>query len=163
MAKLVIRTAYDGVRVADDDVFFPPDAVGAKQSFKAECDINNIVKSFDPRTGEFSHMSLKAPIFGDVSGLDFREMMELMTEAQSQFNGLPAEVRARFGNDPHEFVAFCQDPGNVDELLALGLAVEAGVVEPVKVVVEPAPSVGTLPAKPVVAVESAQPAVVTKP
>jgi phage internal scaffolding protein len=143
--KPAIRTAYDGVRVADDDVFFPADAVGAKQSFRAECDVNNIVKSFNPRTGEFSHMALKAPIFGDTTGMDFREMMELMVEAQASFEQLPAETRARFGNDPQTFVSFCQEPGNVPELLALGLAVEGQVVQPVRVVVEPSPSVGTMP------------------
>ena len=145
MALPKIRTAYDGVRVDTDDVFFPADAVGAKQSFKAECDINNIVKSFNPRTGEFSHMALTAPIFGDVTDLDFRQMMEMITNAQAEFNQLPAEVRARFGNDPHEFVSFCQDPGNLPELEKLGLAVKEGAVAPIRVVVEPPPSVGTMP------------------
>lgn len=106
--------------------------------------MNNIVKSFNPRTGEFSHMALKAPIFGDTTGMDFREMMELMVEAQASFDQLPADVRARFSNDPHDFVAFCQDPANVPELEKLGLAVKADVVAPVRVVVEGPPSVGTL-------------------
>lgn len=157
MTKVVIRTAYDGV-VVDAGLFFPKDAVGAKQSFKEECDINNIVKSFSPLTGEFSHMNLKAPIFGDATGMGFREMMEAVAEAQSSFEQLPAELRARFDNDPREFVEFCSDPRNKGELVELGLAVKgeevAAVTPP-----EPVPAVGTALAKPALGSGSAEPAV----
>lgn len=148
MAQPVIRTAYDGVRVDSDDVFFPKDAVGAKQSFKAECDINNIVKSFSPQTGEFSHMNLRAPVFRDVTGMDFRSMMEAVADARSSFEQLPAELRAQFDNDPRRFVEFV-DQASKEELAELGLAVSADEVSAVKPP-EGAPSVGSIPAKPVV-------------
>lgn len=160
MAKPVIRTAYDGVRVGDDDLFFPADAVGAKQSFKAECDINNIVKSFDPRTGEFSHMSLKAPIFVDTSSMTFAEMMQAMVDARQSFEQLPAAVRAEFDNDPRNFVEYCSDPANWPELEASGLFVKEGVVAAVVAPKEGAPKGGTPVAEPVV--ESAEPAVGAK-
>lgn len=138
-----------------DDLFFPADAVGAKQSFKAECDVNNIVRHFQ-QTGEFAHLALSSPSFGDVTGLEFGEMMDFVAKAQASFDALPAELRRRFSNDPQEFVEFVQDPANSDELVRLGLAKvpEVGggqAVVPVEVkgapsvVAEGPPSVGTLP------------------
>ena len=94
---------------------------GAKQSDKDSCDVNRIVAQFS-RTGEFSHLNLRTPVFGDVTGLEFREMLDFIGHAQEQFDGLPAGVRKRFGNDAREFVDFCSDPGNIEELASMGLA-----------------------------------------
>ena len=38
---------------------------------------------------------------------------------------MPADVRARFNNDPALFVDFCSDEANLDEMRKLGLAVPA--------------------------------------
>jgi len=121
------RTAYSPpLEVA---LFTPKDAVGAKQSFKDECNINNIVKRYS-LTGEFTHLALSTPQFGDVTGLRFQEMMDYLNEAEAAFADLPAEVRRRFGNDPREFVEFASDRANVDELLKMGLAVHDKAVVP---------------------------------
>lgn len=94
-----------------------------QQQFKDECDINNIMKSYQ-ETGTISHLNPKAHIFGDFSDVkDFRESMELITYAQSQFDQLPAKVRSRFNNDPAELVEFCNHSSNLEEAISLGLAI----------------------------------------
>lgn len=135
------------------DLFFPKDAKGAKQSFKDECDINRIVKSFNPDTGLFSHMSLRSPRYGDVSGVDFRSMMDFIADANEAFEALPAVLRARFANSAESFVEFCSDPANAGPLKEMGLELlQDGQVSAIKEpVVEGPPSVGTLLAVPVVA------------
>ena len=93
-----------------------------QQQFKDECDINNIMKSYQ-ETGTISHLNPKAHLFGDFSDIkDFRESMELITYAQQEFDQLPAKVRSRFNNDPAELVEFCNHASNLEEAISLGLA-----------------------------------------
>jgi phage internal scaffolding protein len=139
------RTAYSSP-YRGDDVFFPEDAVGAQQSFAAECDVNQIIKRFSV-SGEFTHLNLRSPIFGDVRGLDFQGMLDYIAHAESAFMDLPADVRKRFDNNPRDFVEFCSDPKNVDEMVKLGLVVkeEDKVVLPVVgSKTESAPAVGSV-------------------
>lgn len=77
-----------------------------RQEFKDECDINTIVRRFGV-TGQLPTMS-RIPQNADFSdALDFREAMNAMVEARESFDVLPSRVRARFHNDPAEFVDFC--------------------------------------------------------
>lgn len=97
-----------------------------KQSFKEECDINNIVKRFE-LTGVIDHLNQKARegVYTDLPDpLDFQGALELVREAQDAFNSLPADIRARFQNDPEAFLSFTSDPSNQDEMIKLGLAVD---------------------------------------
>lgn len=105
-----------------------------KQAFKKECDINFIVSQYE-RTGEFPYVNPAEAEFGDVTGLEFRTMVDTVNAAQAAFAALPAEVRSRFGNDPREFVDFCSDKNNADELVRLGLAARASVEDPLDKVV----------------------------
>lgn len=93
-----------------------------KQSFKDECDINNIVKKaaqngfMPPPDGNQQ--------YGDFSDPnDYRAAMDLVMDAQRQFEEQPSHVRARFGNDPANFLQFCSDPSNAEEMVKLGLAI----------------------------------------
>lgn len=93
----------------------------ALQSQAEDADINVIVKRFGV-TGQLPQ-SLKLPVFSDFEGIfDFRTAMDCVRAAEAAFMAVPAEVRKRFGNDPQEFVAFCSDEKNHDELVKLGLA-----------------------------------------
>lgn len=105
-----------------------------KQAFKKECDINFIVSQYE-RTGEFPYVDPRQESFGDVTGLEFREMMDTVNAAKAAFQALPAEVRRRFGDDPREFVDFVSDEANKDELVRLGLAVKPSVEDPLDKVV----------------------------
>ena len=92
-----------------------------KQAFKDECNINNIVGQF-MRTGQTAHVNSTPPQYGFHTGLDFRESLELITDAQSQFDSLPAKIRARFANDPAQYLDFATDSANLPEMREMGLA-----------------------------------------
>jgi len=92
----------------------------AQQQFREECDINTIMERFG-RTGEII-APIRMPQYGDFDGVnDYHSAMNAIVEAQSAFDQLPAKTRARFGNDPAEFLEFCFNEENRDEAIRLGL------------------------------------------
>lgn len=96
-----------------------------KQSFKAESDVNNIMKRYI-KTGILVDPSLigtsRKPMYGDFSGGDdFRSVQDRLVKARSVFSFLPASVRAEFGNDPAVMLDFVARPENGERALALGL------------------------------------------
>lgn len=105
---------------------FVKEASMTKQSFKEECDINNIIRQFSA-TGIVTHINEKAAQ-GDYvdlpDPLDYQESLNIVIAAQASFDGLPSSVRNRFGNDPTQFLAFLADPANQDEAIRLGLATD---------------------------------------
>jgi phage internal scaffolding protein len=91
-----------------------------QQSFRDECDINNILRQFNV-TGQLPVGSVQ-PQYGDFSGItDYQSALNAVMAAQDSFLALPAKVRARFDNDPALFVEFASDEANKDERKALGL------------------------------------------
>ena len=114
--KVKIRGPYDLKRVktvCDSETL-------TKQSMRDETDINRIVQQYS-RTGLLSHLMSLEPTYADVSGNDFMESMLLVRQAQEAFDELPAELRARFSNDPAMFLDFVGDPRNDEEAVRLGL------------------------------------------
>jgi phage internal scaffolding protein len=110
------------------------DPTMAQQQFREECDINTIMERFG-RTGELI-APVRMPQYGDFDGVnDYHSAMNAIVEAQSAFDSLPAKVRARFGNDPAEFLDFVYNEENREEAIRLGL-VEA-VIQPQAAVSEP--------------------------
>lgn len=95
-----------------------------KQEFKAECDINNIIKAYQV-TGIISHMNTKAQegAFIDLPDpIDFQESLAIVANAQMAFAALPSSIRNQFENDPERFLAYVQDPANKEQLITWGLA-----------------------------------------
>lgn len=73
------------------------------QSFKDQCDINNIVRRH--AAGEITtHINQKTPQYVDVTPLDFREAMSLVAQVRQEFDGLPATERSDYGNDPENYL-----------------------------------------------------------
>jgi len=92
-----------------------------KQSFKDECNINNIVAKY-MRTGQCTHLNSHKPRYIDCVGVaDYQDALAIVAAAQREFDALPAKVRARFANDPCAMVAFVDDPKNLDDAVKLGL------------------------------------------
>lgn len=108
----------------------------AKQAFKAECDINTIVKRHQ-RKGIVTHLNPDEPGYGFAPSLDLKQAMDTVIDAQRAFDALPSEIRRRFSNDAVEFVEFAENPENREELRKLGLLEEKAVAEPVEPPVEP--------------------------
>lgn len=101
----------------------------AKQSFAEEVDINTIVRRFN-LTGKMPD-DVRAPVYQDFQGIfDFHSAMNAVAGAGESFDQLPAEMRARFQNDPALFVDFCLNDKNRDELISMGLVVAPKPSEP---------------------------------
>lgn len=144
MAKSApFRSAYDGGsrQCSDGSSLHHFSRSLTHQSFLEECDINRIVRQVDV-SGLAADPGRPAPRYFDASSvLPFQDALNQVIAAQDAFDALPAKVRARFGNDPAQFVDFLQDPDNVDEAVKLGLAEPRPVPEPVVPPAEPpAPS-----------------------
>lgn len=116
MSKLLIRKPYD--RVERVQRSFPEDEGRTQQSFKEQCDVNNILKRF--QNGIVPEM--RPAEYGDfLDAPDFHSAQNSVIEAREAFEALPARLRKRFGNDPAEFLSFMDDPENVPEMRAMGL------------------------------------------
>lgn len=110
------------------------------QSMAEDADINVIVKRFG-LTGRLPE-DPRVPTYGDFTGISsYRDALEVVMAADSAFMEFPADVRARFGNDPQLLMDFVGDDTNVDEARKLGLLKPTAEVPApllVKVVPDPA-------------------------
>lgn len=117
-----------------------------KQSFAEEADINTIVRRFG-LTGQLPE-NVRMPTYEDFTGVtDFKSAMDALALARESFEEMPAHVRERFDNDPHQFVEFCSDEKNRDEAVKLGLVPAKKLEE----VAQAAQAAGSTPAVPPVA------------
>jgi len=91
-----------------------------KQEFKEQCDIRTIIKKF-MTTGELPS-SNRPPLYADVSQIpDYHTALSKIRAADSFFNSLPAELRAKFNNDPGELLKWASDPMNQKAQRDMGL------------------------------------------
>lgn len=91
-----------------------------KQSFKDECNINKIMDKFQ-RTGALNHYAKHAPDYGDATHTELADAMNIVANAETMFEELPASLRKKFENDPEKFLEFVQDEKNAEEMIKLGL------------------------------------------
>lgn len=111
----------------------------AQQHFKEECDINTILRKFSI-TGLLPEAPL-SPRYGDFSGIsDYHTALNRVIAAQDEFEALPAQIRARFDNDPAKLIEFLENDKNRPEAEELGLVEKAAaeVVEAAQVTPEKA-------------------------
>lgn len=119
------RTAYDGLQDAvSRETWLSCDIEKSRtvQDEAQACDLNFIVKQFGV-TKQFPQGHVDAPIGVFVDVFDFKTAMDAVIQSRNAFEAMPSAVRKRFGNDPGEFVKFCEDPANVADIVKLGLAV----------------------------------------
>jgi phage internal scaffolding protein len=116
---------YD-LEEASNEAAMKPEEMGESltiQSQRDEADINSIMKRYQ-QTGYFPQ-SMRLPTYEDYSEVqDYRSSLHAVMEAQERFMEIPPEVRARFSNDPQQFLEFASNPSNINELRKMGLAVE---------------------------------------
>lgn len=118
-----VRSAYNYDRdaVSRETAVLPDMDDMCQQSFKDECDINTIVRRFRV-TGNLP-TGVVAPTYGLFEDIfDFHSAMNAVAAARESFEAMPAEVRAKFQNDPGKFVEFCSNKENLAEMRKLGLA-----------------------------------------
>lgn len=147
---MFLKTAYNfGRRSPGVDCSRDEDL--AKQEFKDECDINEVLRKFNV-TGQLPS-NVRLPSYGDFTGIgDFQQALAAIEMARESFAAMPATVRRRFDNDPGSFVDFFSDPANLAEARSLGLVPQvegpAEPPEPVATAPASASSPGGAPAVP---------------
>lgn len=120
---------YDVDSVSDETGLVCKDPSLAQQNFKDESDINYIVRQFG-LTGELPGQTL-SPQYGDFTGvLDYHSAVNAVLAAQDEFMDLPAQMRARFDNDPARLIDFLQNEENREEAIKLGLVAESTISVP---------------------------------
>ena len=110
----------------------------AQQSFKDECDINNIMHRFET-TGQLPDLIKQNPQYGDFTEVpSYLDALNTVNLAETQFSALSSKVRAQFDNDPRQFLEFVNNPANQQEMVKMGLATEplpTPPTPPVKVII----------------------------
>jgi len=110
-------------RYADPGIDFTGDPGLTDQSQAAEADVNNVMKRY-MQTGVLPGVNVAAT-YGDFADVpSYQDALNLVINAQHQFNSLDAYQRKKFENDPAQFLAFATDPKNAEELIKLGLATQ---------------------------------------
>lgn len=139
--KCAFRHGYSGRFRVQVDCSATEGSPGAVQSFKKECDINQIMAKYQ-RTGMIEWLSRRDPEYLDCTGEAFQEAMFTVIKAREMFAELPSSMRDRFKNDPGELLRFLGDEANRQEAIELGLVAKPDApLAPVKVeVVAPAPA-----------------------
>jgi len=123
MQKIKIHHRFD--RPTGKGIICDPSLGRTQQSFKDECDINNIVEMYC-KTGLWGNSirpAINTPMFGDFTEVpDFVEAQRKIAEAGEMFDALPVKIRKRFNHDPVELLKFVADEANTEEAIALGIA-----------------------------------------
>lgn len=132
------ETPFQSVRqpTTKTAITFPKNSRWTKQSFKDEADINVLMGRY-LSTGEVPALNVVAPQYLDACGLDFQAMQNQVIEASELFMSIPSAIRARFGNDPAQFLDFVGNPENKAEMYKLGLLRPEYAPEPVEALKDP--------------------------
>jgi phage internal scaffolding protein len=120
--SMFLRTPYnyDLDAASNESGLHCEDATLTQQHFKDECDINNILRQFNV-TGLLPENPL-SPRYGDFTGIsDYHTALNQVIAAEDEFMRLPADLRARFENDPAQLIEFLENSNNKDEAIKLGL------------------------------------------
>lgn len=135
-----IRSAYNYDRDEESDLsglFCDADERMTKDSFAEEADINVLVERFG--LGAPLPVGHEAPTYLDYGDVfDYHSALNAVAKGNEAFMLMPANIRARFQNDPGAFVDFCSQEGNRAEAERLGLVVPR----------DPGPVPGVAPAAP---------------
>lgn len=113
---------YDADKVSRENDFKTSGKVRTQQNQKDEADINTIVRRFGV-TGQLP-TNVVAPQYGDFTAVtDYQSALNAINSANLAFLAMPPEIRKRFDHDPAQFVEFCCDPKNKEEMKKLGLVI----------------------------------------
>lgn len=111
---------YDMNKAGDQSGLKCQDKSLAQQHMKDECDINYLMERYTV-TGEVPQLVMP-PLQGDFTNAPtYQEALNRMIEADRAFMQMPAKIRNQFENDAGQFVAFCSDEKNRDQLRQWGL------------------------------------------
>lgn len=93
-----------------------------RQEFADECDINKLMAQYE-KNGILPTVNTAPANYLDVSDVpNLMEAHQILAEATTAFMSLPATVRRDFDNDALQFVAFAENPDNLEKLREWKLA-----------------------------------------
>lgn len=111
------------------------------QSFKDSSDINIMLERFGVRKVAAQPQELEYYNGEFDSELTYAAALDQLRTANNAFATVPAELRARFDNDPGKFLGYINDKANADEARKLGLLKPLPPpVQPISVRVIPEPT-----------------------
>lgn len=99
-----------------------PDPSRTRQEFRDECDINVLMKKYE-RDGLLAHVREFNGQYGDFTNVpqSYQDACNQIIAAQEMFMSIPAEVRAKFDNDPGKFLELVESDPEGEKLYELGL------------------------------------------
>lgn len=91
------------------------------QSFRDECDINNILRAWS--ADGITTVNASQPAYLDLSNVeDYKASIDRLQAANDAFDALPSKLRYHFKNDPAELLKYIHNPATTKaDLAALGL------------------------------------------
>jgi len=112
--KIIIKSNYN--RFKSQTEIVEKAEPRTKQSFKEECDINNIVRAYRPNQN-----GTRIYQFDDYTNVDFFEMQNSVAAGTEKFLELPSHIRKKFDNNVGNLIRFINDKNNKTEAITLGL------------------------------------------
>lgn len=92
-----------------------------EQCHKDEVKIQNIIHKHKTK-GILTHVNEYKGTYGDfANAADFHQAQNVIAEAMSMFETVPATIRAVFDNDPARFLDFMQNQENIESIEEMGL------------------------------------------
>lgn len=98
----------------------PTPGVTVQQHMKTEVDINRIIAKAQ-QTGQIPPGRIGGTFAEYPREIELMDAYDLVADAEESFAALPAQVRARFQNDPVLLCQFLGDEKNRAEAVSLGL------------------------------------------
>lgn len=125
---------YDGIDPQTGEIMLSM----TKQSEMDACDIHNILRQYSPAgLAQLIAENQARGSYADLpDSLDYQEALNTVLEGEKAFATLPARVRDRFHNNPHEFLEFMANADNQEEAIRLGLATDMRKPDPAPMKVE---------------------------
>lgn len=116
-----------------------------RQEDARAADINNIMAKYVKT--RVLPLTNRSAFFADVAQIgDFSDVVDRVHMAEEAFLRIDPKIRARFDNDPAEFLDFTTDPKNRAELVQMGLIEHVDAVEDVVPTPVPTPTPPAAPA-----------------
>lgn len=114
---ILCRKRFDGKLIPMTQVGGPS---RTKTEFTEECDINVILKKWKEKTA--IPELREGGYYADFSNIQsFDDAVDIVTNAQNEFNELPADTRSYFENNPQKLVDFLGIEDNKEKAIELGL------------------------------------------
>ena len=120
--KVFLRTMYnyDTDSVSNETALSEFGPTLTVQSEAENCDINVILERFGQGIPPPINTLPPSETEWDSSS-SFQSAMNLIVQSREAFMEIPANIRARFHNDPAEYLEFVYNDANRDEAILLGL------------------------------------------